>query len=124
LGVDKETKMALNEFRHVKSARKPHSCEFCGRTIGPGKECFKFVGVWDNEIQNWYICVTCYELYCKFNIMEASIFVLECPRNGSRPQYEIDTETRTIEIVCPGCSHERTDDLFRAIEKGKEGEAR
>lgn len=46
-----------------RKARKEHRCEYCSGPIPAGETYFRFVGMFDDEFQNWAMHEECHAAY-------------------------------------------------------------
>lgn len=54
--------MSFWHSTHIKKTRKEHHCEYCHVFLPIGSSCSNEFGLWDGEINNYYLCDRCSQL--------------------------------------------------------------
>ena len=124
---------------NVKSARKKHKCNFCGRTIGKSESYVSYAGMWEGEFLNYAHCARCDEVYSSLLDWDGSYSGdtfrdsirehLRCPECGDHypPEWDFADDMMSIACECDGCGAHWTQDLsaesiLKIIEVQKERE--
>ena len=90
---------AWNDFTRIKTCRKPHKCITCGRIIHPGFHAHNYVGNFEGDFQNWYMCDYCYT-YVLPQIPAGECF---------DTYYELHAYLEYTNEVCPECGWKKYD---------------
>ena len=116
--------MSFFRCQQIQKTRKPHSCEYCSRTIQPGEPAQYVTGNMDGDLQSYYMCPRCaevsdtydndgsgyYYLSCFADAMEEMV---PCPTCGKKHMrvYPIDGKGYECRCECRNCSAVWTEDL-------------
>lgn len=111
--------MSFWNTRDIKSARKPHRCEFCGCKIHPGDSCQSNTGIYDGEFNHYYFCTRCVRFIDLYNLDLSDGFSVGdfydyiyyahscCPKCGSynHREHTWDDKQLNCKFECDNCDH-------------------
>lgn len=114
--------MSFWSSRRVKKTRKEHICLFCNAAIPAGSTCSHESGMYEGEMNNYYLCDRCRELLSssqgpwvdpwdntlgEFVDCLASTGAGSCPRCSKQHYsgFEFATDMLSAENECCSCGH-------------------
>ncbi len=106
------------DFTHIKKTRTRHWCAMCNRLIPEKHKAHYYVGEFEGDFQDWYLCDFCYSNVLGTledgEYLDIEYFwkyfrenLLRCPVCGKSDEYEdkIRLPDNMAEIVNCTCSH-------------------
>lgn len=92
------------ESRHVKAARRAHTCEYCGGEIPAGSAALYEHGIFEHEAFGRYCCQVCEPFMGDFwNYMDGEACDIAEDFRNWVSYFRIPHPILTYEIECPSC---------------------
>ena len=109
----------------IKATRKPHRCAYCGRLIPTKSPAEYNAGIWEGELNSYYLCERCTKFIKHYNVDLSEGFSpgdfidvvynmgVDCPQCGKSRwrEYDWDDDVMILSLECDNCDHKWTADF-------------